>query len=266
MLNDSDLKESFALVTGASDGLGREFAFQLAALGMNLVLVARNETKLNETATQLRAASGRKVLVVPADLTDLRQLAAIKKTLRENSVRIKVLVNNAGSGAWGRFEQSTPETYSKMIDLNLKAPVLLAQLFFDDLSSFKKSAIINVSSLAAVQPVPFMSLYAATKSSLTHFGLALWSEWQKYGIFVQTLMPGAIETKFDEKSGGFKAPFRKDKVTDIVKLSLTDLMTAGNAIVYAKGSFSQRLFAKILPVSFLAREVAKVFNPDKREP
>jgi len=265
ILTPASLKNEYALITGASDGLGREFASGLAALGMNLVLIARNEANLNEAARVLRLTSNQKVIVIPVDLTDPLAVDRIRETLQQNSIRVKVLVNNAGSGAWGPFEKMTPETYTQMIDLNLKAPVLLSKLLFEDLRSFKESAVINVSSLAAVQPVPFMSTYAATKSFMTHFSMALWNEWEKYGIYVQTLMPGAMATRFDEKSGGFNAPFHKDQVGDIVKLSLSALLKTQKPIVYAKGSWSQRAFRKILPLPFLIRQVGKVFSPSAQK-
>jgi len=265
MRDPSSLQDTYALVTGASEGLGREFAFQLAALGMNLILVARNESKLNETAIQIRELTDRKVLVIPADLTDLAELQAIPKTLQQLSIHIKILVNNAGSGAWGHFENVSLEIDSKIIDLNLKAPILLSKLLFEDLRRSKDSAIINVSSMAAVQPVPFMSVYAATKSSLTSFSLALWKEWEKHGIYVQTLMPGAVDTGFDAKSGGFEAPFYKDSVSTIVKMSIDALLKNQKPVVYANGSTSQRLFAKFLPIRFLIHEVSKVFSPDIRK-
>jgi hypothetical protein len=261
MLTQASLKNEYALVTGASDGLGREFAVQLAAMGMNLVLVARSEAKLNETVQLLRLGASQKAIVISADLTDPASFNQIQSVLQKNSIPVKLLVNNAGSGGWGKFESMTSKLYSRMIDLNVKAPVLLAQLLLEDLSGSKESAIINVSSLAAIQPVPFMSVYAATKSFMTHWSLALWNEWEKRGVYVQTLMPGAIATGFDEKSGGFKAPFPKDQVGDIVKLSLSELVGKQRPIVYAKRSFSQRAFRVLLPLPFLVREVGKVFSP-----
>lgn len=261
MFTRSNLQNCYALITGASEGLGREFAFQLAALGMNLILVARDQGKLETVAGELRTQYQQKVLVIPADLTIESELASIKIFLQQQSIQLKLLVNNAGSGGWGKFEKVNFQTHSKMIDLNLKAPILLSQLVFDELCKVKESAIINVSSLAAVQPVPYMSVYAATKSGLTQFSLALGHEWKKYGIYVQTLMPGAIETNFDNKSGGFKAPFRKDSVNEIVKLALTELLGKCRPIVYARKSWTQRLFAKILPIGFLIGEVGKVFSP-----
>jgi hypothetical protein len=261
MLNRNTLKDSYALITGASQGLGREFAFQLAALGLNLVLVARSELDLKETAEALSQYSNQKIKLIPADLTKTDDLAYILKTLQRENIRIRILVNNAGSGYWGHFDKGHPETYARMIDLNVKAPVLLTHHLFEDLKSFEVSAVINVSSLASVQPVPYMSVYAATKSFLSHYGMALWAEWERQGIYVQTLMPGAIETKFDEKSGGFQAPFRKDSASEIVKLSLNELLGRRRPLVYAKRSFSQRAFRRLLPLPFLIREVAKVFLP-----
>jgi short-subunit dehydrogenase len=263
MRSETSLKNDYALVTGASDGLGREFAIQLASMGMSLVLVARSEEGLNETARLLKLASHQKVLVLTADLTDPAAFGRIREFLARNSVRIKLLVNNAGSGGWGRFEDMTSDLYSKMIDLNVKAPVLLSELLFDELSSQPGSAMINVSSLAAIQPVPYMSVYAATKSFMTHFSLGLWNEWEKRGVYIQTLMPGAIATRFDDKNGGFKAPFPKDQVGDIVKMSLTELTTRRRPIVYAKRSWSQRAFRMWLPLPFLVREVGKVFSPQR---
>lgn len=262
MRTQISLKNEYALITGASDGLGREFAIQLASMGMNLVLVARSEAGLNETSRLLQLGPQQKVLVIPADLTDLGSFGRIREVLTQNSVKIKVLVNNAGSGGWGQFESMTPDLYSKMIDLNVKAPVLLSELLFEDLSGQSGSVVINVSSMAAIQPVPYMSVYSATKSFMTHFSLALWNEWEKRGVYVQTLMPGAIATRFDDKNGGFQAPFPKDQVGDIVKMSLAELMTRRRPIVYAKRSWSQRAFRMWLPLPFLVREVGKVFSAE----
>lgn len=259
MLTESTFKGHYALVTGASAGLGRAFAEKIARMGMRLVLVARNVSDLNAVAEKLRVDFGSEVEVIACDLSRLDSLGEIRRRLDAKGIRVRLLVNNAGIGGWGDFENISDEVYSRMIDLNVKAPVLLSKLLLPDLRSFNESAIINVSSVASVQPVPFMAVYAATKSFLTHFSSALWNECEKYGIYVQTLMPGAIDTGFDEKSGGFKAPFKKDSVQDVVELSIANLMKK-KPLVYAKGSLLQRFFALALPRPFLIREVGKVFS------
>ena len=264
MFTPDQLKNQYALVTGASEGLGREFALQLATIEMIPVLVGRTESKLKEAAQDIQQKTGKECFTITADLSRQADLEKAIASLRDKSIQIRVLVNNAGSGYWGHFENADVDMLTGMVDLTVKAPIFLAHALFEDLRSFKNSAVINVCSVAALQPVPYMSVYAATKSFMADFSMALWKEWAPYGIYVQTLMPGAIDTKFDEKSGGFQAPFRKDTASTIVSLSLNALMTDQKPLVFAKGSLMQKIFARVLPTAFLVREVAKVFSPKAR--
>lgn len=259
------LKGHYALITGGSEGLGREFAGQLAARGLHLVLVARDEIKLRAAADELQNKYAVKVVVVPADLSLAEEVRKMKATVDALGVRVRVLVNNAGCGGWGAFAERPPHTSMQIIDVNVKAPVLLAQMFFDHLRE-SRGYVINVASVAALQPIPYMAVYAASKSFLANFGIALWEEWRTEGIHVQTLMPGAVRTAFDEKSGGFVAPFARAPVSEVVQRSLLNLMNPRRPLVYFRGSLAQRFFARVLPTKMLVKEVAKVFRPKSAGP
>lgn len=259
------LKGHYALITGGSEGLGREFAGQLAARGLHLVLVARDEIKLRAVANELQSKYAVKVVVVPADLSQVEDIRKMKATVDALGVRVRVLVNNAGYGGWGAFAERPPQTSMQIIDVNVKAPVLLAQIFFDHLRE-SRGYMVNVASVAALQPIPYMAVYAASKSFLKNFSIALWEEWRSEGIHVQTLMPGAVQTAFDEKSGGFVAPFARAPVSDVVQRSLLNLMNPRRPLVYFRGSLAQRFFARVLPTKMLVKEVAKVFRPKSAKP
>ena len=239
------LKGQWALVTVGSEGIGREFAHQLAGLGMNLVIVARTESKLRLAEESLKKQFDCKVLVITEDLTDPFSFARILEKLKQNSIKVKILVNNAGVGA-----------------LNVKAPVLLSQLLFEDLRNHDESAIINVSSIAAYKPTPYMSVYAATKSFLMSFSQGLWAEWGKHGIRVQTLAPKTTDTESSKKPGNFQTTETKDTAETVVRQSLRALFAYNQKIVVpVKGTLFSRILAKILPAKVWIRQVAKIFNP-----
>lgn len=257
----ADWKRQWALVTGASSGIGREFAFQLAAKSINLVLLARRESLLQSLAAELAARHGIRTLVVAADLGDPGTPAALRRRLDEAGIRVRLLVNNAAFGRWGRFEAQDAETYRKMVQVNAIAPTVLCRELLADLGSFPKAAIINVSSPAAYQPVPYMSAYAASKAFVHQFSQALHGEWSPRGILVQTLVPGPTATEFDHTAGAYASAIAKRRPPAIaVAASLRGLATGRAVVCSARGSLKQRLFS-LLPAGLVIRTVGGMFRP-----
>ena len=170
----AECRGDWALVTGASSGIGRAFAVQLAAVGVNLALVARREPLLRALAEEIEQRHAVRALAMPIDLGKPDAATAIKARLASNGIKIRLLVNNAAFGHWGRFENGTQTAYQDMIQVNVSAMVALCQAFLPDLSGFSSSAIINVSSPAAFQPVPYMAVYAASKAFVSSFSQALY--------------------------------------------------------------------------------------------
>ena len=259
-----DLKNHWALVTGASSGIGHEFAVQLAAAGVNLVLVARRAQRLQTLATNLRGGHGVQVLVLPADLARPGVAVQVRDRLRQEGVTIRLLVNNAALGRWARFEASPSGFYEDMIRVNASAMVSLCREFLPDLTRYPSSAIINVSSAAAYQPVPFMAVYAATKAFAHSFSQALHAEWQERGVLVQTLVPGHAQTELEGAKAGAhgSAIKRVSAIDESVRAALTHLGTGVPLVVTARNVLWQRLFA-LLPSGLVLRQVSRMFRPSE---
>lgn len=254
----ADLNNKWALVTGASSGIGSEFASQLAAAGVNVVLVARHEDRLNVLAKNLIHQHAIQALVLPIDLSRPGAAEQIHAWLKEKEVHIRLLVNNAARGYWAPSENASPQEYETMIRVNVLAVIDLCCRLFWDLSSPKGGAIINVSSPAAYLPIPGMAVYAATKSFVHSVSLSLHEEWRKRGILVQTLVPGPSPTELP----GARA-LGEDSLSPVdipVRASLHHLGKGTAVVTTAPGTFLQRVFA-LLPASFILRRVGKMFLP-----
>lgn len=264
-MNLAQAKGHWALVSGASSGIGREFAVQLAGHGMHLVLVARRQDRLEELAVQLRAQLGVEVKVVAADLTRKESVGTVKKALDEAGIRIRVLCNNAAFGRWGRFEDTAAEVYREMIALNTTAVMDMCHAFLGDLASHPSSLVINVSSPASYQPIPYMAVYAASKAFLQSFSQALHGEWKERGVLVQTLVPGPTESEFDATALAYDSALSaRGMPADVVRASLARLDAAAPVVSAAKGIFKQRFFAGLFPPRIVIREVGKMFMPPKQ--
>jgi short-subunit dehydrogenase len=207
-----DHRTTTALITGASSGLGEEFARQLAARGADLVLVARRLDRLETLAAELRSEHGVAVTVLAADLS--RPAAATQLAERIDSLGLTIdsLVNNAGFATRNRFEHEDPARIAEEIDLNVGALVDLTRRFYPRLLASGRGALVNIASTGAYQPVPLMAVYGATKAFVLSFTEALWYESKGSGLKVLALSPGATRTEFfdvagaDARVGAFQTP------------------------------------------------------------
>jgi short-subunit dehydrogenase len=260
----AEAKGHWALVTGASSGIGREFAVQLAQNGMHVVLVARRKDRLDALAVELREKFGVRIEVMAADLTQKGMVAQLRGRLDAAGIRIRVLCNNAAFGRWGRFEETPPELYHEMIELNTTVVMAMCHSFLDDLASYPSSLVINVSSPASYQPIPYMAVYAASKAFIQSFSQALHGEWKDRGVLVQTLVPGPTESEFDATARAYESALTKRGTpTEMVHASLSQLDSGLPVICAAKGTYKQRFFAGLFPPSMVIREVGKMFTPPK---
>jgi short-subunit dehydrogenase len=261
-----EAKDSWALVTGASSGIGKEFALQLAAAGLNLILVARRKHLLEALESELIQRYGVRVVSMPFDLCQVETISEIRSRLAAEGIKVRMLINNAAFGHWGRFESAQSEKYKQMINLNNMAMVLLCHHFLHDLTSYPTSVIINVSSQAAYNPIPYMAVYAATKAFVSSFSQALYGEWKDRGVLVQTLVPGPTETEFDIIAGAYASTLKGRMSADIaVKASLAHLSGDAPMVISAKGVFQQRLFAALAPAKTVIKTVARMFKPPNKE-
>ena len=195
------------LITGASGGLGQEFARQLAPHCRRMVLVARREKALGQVEEQLRDENpGLEVAVFPVDLTRARSRRDLIGRLSGSKWAPDLLINNAGMGDYGEFVTGDWEKVQQMLELNIGAVTHLAHGFLPDMLRSRHGAILNVSSLASLLPIPDFAVYAASKAYVTSFSEALRLELREQGISVLTVCPGPVHTDFGETAGRQGAP------------------------------------------------------------
>jgi short-subunit dehydrogenase len=192
---------STALITGASSGIGAVFAQALAKRQTNLVLVARSQDKLNQLAQQLQEQYPIQVEVLVQDLTAPGAVKSVFEAVTQKNITIDLLINNAGFGTYGSFSESSLPKQLEMIQLNIMALVDLTYQFLPQMQQRGSGAIINLSSIAGFQPLPYMSVYAATKAFVLSFSEALWAENQEKGVKVIAVCPGPTKTNFFDIAG-----------------------------------------------------------------
>lgn len=187
------------MITGASSGLGVEYADRLAGEGTNVLLVARRTGHLEEVAEDIRARHGVEAEAHPADLTLAGERAELIRRMSE--LDVSHLVNNAGFGTMGNFHETDPGRIDQEVQLNVMALTDLTRAVVPGMVARGAGAVIQVASTAAFQPLPTMAVYAATKAYVLRFGTALWEELHSTGVRVVVICPGPTDTEFFHKAG-----------------------------------------------------------------
>ena len=191
---DADFRGKTVIITGGSEGVGAAAARRFAAAGANLVLMARGKRKLEEIAEELRSTT--RVLTHAMDVTDADACHTLCKKAAYEFGDIHVLVNNAGYHKRGPVERMSPDELGRMIDVNLRAPIVLSRIVLPHLRKAGSGAIVNVASLAGRTPVMGAATYSASKFGLRAFTFALGEELAGSGIKVAAVSPGPIDTGF----------------------------------------------------------------------
>ena len=250
-----------ALVTGASSGIGEELARQLAARGHGLTLVARRAGRLETLAGELRSAHGVEVDVMPADLETAKGRLAVARRLRSRSPWL--LVNNAGFATRGRLSELDASRERGEVQVNVVALHELTLAVLPGLLAAKAGGILNVASTAALQPLPYMATYAATKAFVLHFTEALAEEVRGSGVRVMALTPGAVRTEFGEVAGveDYMKLARAMPVQRCVKVALRALDRG--TVICTPGAFNQVLAQgpRLAPRIAVRKVTAAVFQP-----
>jgi uncharacterized protein len=206
-----------ALVTGASSGIGLELARGLARRGSDLVIAARREDRLEELADELTGAYAIDVEVIAADLTDPEERGRVEHRIRDVAPPIDLLVNNAGFGTYGPFVRQDVDSETAEIELNVLAPLRLMHLALPGMVERGHGAVLNVSSTAGFQPLPYNATYSSTKAFLTRLTEAVSEEVRGEGVRVMALCPGFVRTEFQERAeideGVIPSPAFMDPVT-----------------------------------------------------
>jgi uncharacterized protein len=211
-----------ALITGASGGLGATFAQELAARGMNTILVARSADKLQALATELTTKYQQRNDVIALDLVPAGAAVILANKVAEMGLQVDLLVNNAGFATYGNFESIELQRDRDQILLNIATLVDLTHTFIPQMLDRKSGSIINIASVVGFQPVPYMTVYAASKAFVLSFSEGLWAEYGDQGIRVLALCPGATATSFHEVAGQ-PVPDRVSTPEEVVKAGLKAL-------------------------------------------
>ena len=188
-------KDKTILITGASSGIGEVFAKRLNQSGANLILTARSKNKLEDLASRMNNA-----IVIDGDLSNKEFPDNLYNEIISRKIVVDILINNAGFGFSGLFLESNKKNYEEMLNLNIYSLTRLTHLFLEDMVSRKSGGIINISSLASFQPMPYFAVYAATKSYVTSFTIALYEEYRQQGINILGVCPGYTKTNFNKRA------------------------------------------------------------------
>jgi len=251
---------AYTLITGASGGIGYEFAKVFASHGHSLVLVARSKDALEKLASEIRASNKVSVEVIAMDLSKDESPQELFQKCHEKNLAVDILVNNAGFGDNALFANSDWNKLAEMMDLNVKSLTHLCHLFLPAMLSKKKGAILNLSSVAAFQPGPYMSVYYATKAYVQNFSEALHEEVSAKGVNVMALCPGPTRSGFQAAAGIDSALLLKLPIpssTEVAEYGYRALKAKKAVAVHGFFNkvlvFSIRLMPRSLVVKIVAR-------------
>jgi len=258
-------KNITALVTGASSGIGKALARELASQGAHLILVARNAQRLEQEAEDLRIRFDVNVHVFPEDLARLEERLELFAWIQKIGLTVDVLVNNAGLAHYGPFEKASFEDTNAMLDLNVHALTHLTRLFLPGMLERRTGGVLNVASTAGFQPLPNLSVYAASKAFVLNFSEALWAECKSRGVRVFCLCPGNTLTRFHQTAGIDKQRmFFSASAGDVAQFALRKFLKSSQpSAIYGFWNklmiYAERLSPRRLTVFFTGR----MYQPKK---
>lgn len=241
-----------ALITGATSGMGLEFAKELNKLGYDLVLVSRSEDKLKELKENLKGD----IEIYPMDLSVEKNLYDLYDKTKG---RVDLLINNAGFGVFGKFLDTDLDKELNLIDLNIKAYHILTKLFLKDMVERDSGRILNVASSAAFEPGPLLSSYYASKSYVYNLSMAIYEELRrdKSHVKISILCPGPVNTNFNERAN-VKFSLKGLNPNDVVKYTIDKMMKNKLIIIPSfsvkLGVFANRIFGR----KFMLKMVYKI--------
>lgn len=250
------LKGKWALVTGASSGLGKEFAEALAERGANLVLVARRVEPMRVLAQAIEARHGVQTRVVGADLGAPGAADVLKQTLDEQGVAVDILINNAGMGVVGDFIDQPPQNLRDMLHLNVVGLTELTQVFALPMKARGHGHILLLASIVAFQPYPSYAAYAASKAYVLSLGEALHTELAPHGVVVSVLSPGITDTEFFSAAGTEpNAMMRRLMMAPrpVVDIGLATLFKGDSAVVAGALNRVIAFVSRLFPRQMLSR-------------
>ena len=242
-----------ALITGASSGIGRDFARILSDMGYDLILVARRKNKLEELANELKT----NVQIIDMDISSTYNCMNLyNKVKKEN---IDILINNAGFGLFGKFDETKLDTELDMIDLNIKSVHTLTKLFNKDFKKKNSGYILNVASAASFLPGPLMSTYYATKAYVLNLTMAIYEELKRddANVYVGCLCPGPVDTEFN-KVAKVKFSLKSLNSYDVAKYAINKMFKKKLVIVPSLKTKIGINLSKMLPIKLKTKVSYKI--------
>jgi len=255
-------RQGWALVTGASSGIGEAFARELRRRGEKLILVARREQRLRALAAALGGETVARAL--SCDLSEPGAASRLADRVANERLEVDLLVNNAGRGCSGSLERTPPEVLDALVALNVTATMDMCRAFLPAMVRRGRGSLINVVSMSAFQPVPFLGAYAASKAFLLSLTEALATELAGTGVRIQALCPGLVPTEFQASAGTDRVPFNRSpkQTAAFVACASLDALGSGKVVVIPGSRDRLAVFAQRFLPRRLVREVAaRLFRP-----
>lgn len=253
----------WAVVTGASSGIGAEFVRQLAARGMHCVLVARREDRLRELAREIESAHGTRCEIVAADLSRPHAGRELLAEVHRRGIVMELLVNNAGFGLVSSVKETDVARALELIQVNVTGLTELTLLAAKEMVARGHGGIINIGSVVSFQPVGYMGVYSASKAYVLHFSESLWAELRPHGVTVTTLCPGTTRTEFFDHSGvpGWAEQNRGQDVTTVVRTGLKAFDSGRHYVVSGWTNYLLSLVVRLATRATVVRGSMSVFRP-----
>lgn len=264
-----DNKGKFALITGATSGIGLELAKLFAKDGFNLVISARDFTELEETRALL-VESGVEVITIAKDLFDREQAFALYADIKQRGIEIDVLVNNAGQGVYGKFDNTDIDRELRIIDLNIASLVILTKCFLADMIARNSGKILNLASIASKLPGPWQAVYHGTKAFVLSFTEAVREETKDTNITLTALMPGVTDTDFFNKADMQESKAVQDEddmadPADVARDGYEALMAGKDKVISGFKNKMQIAMANVTPDSMVAHQLNEQQKPVSEE-
>jgi len=259
--------DRWALITGASSGIGAAFARLLAARGMHLILTARREDRLRELASDLHTRHGTRTEIIVGDLCEAGSAKRLFDEVTQRGIAVELLINNAGFGFVGVVDETDPHRMSEMVQLNITSLVELTYLFLPQMLERKHGGIINLASVAAFQPVAYMPVYAASKAFVLHYSEALWAECRDRGVTVTALCPGTTQTDFFDVANvpGWLKKHQFSTPEEVVKAALKALERRKQFVIPGWKNWLLSFGVRLARRKMVVLQSMRFFRPRKKD-
>lgn len=260
----SEKTKPYALITGASKGIGKSIAYELAKQGYPLLLAARNEEELKTLSNDLQAKYGIDVSILSIDLSIDAASQKVTDWVKINNYPLGILVNNAGYGVWGSFRESSLNDQLGMMQLNMRVVVELSHLLLSILSQERQAYILNICSTAAYQAVPTLAVYSATKAFVLSFTRALRFELAQTSISVTCFSPGPVATGFAARAGLDALNKMAEKFNmqpdEVAKMAVKAMFRKKSEVIPGFTNIISVYANRLLPKAFIEKTAAGIYK------